>query len=363
MSVYSSLLRPVLFRMEAEIAHNLAVSALAQTGQWPLMRKSLAGVFNYQHPSLSAQVAGLNFSNPVGLAAGFDKDCRLGDALPSLGFGFLELGTVTALPQTGNPKPRVFRLPLRHAIINCLGFNSAGAAVAAKHLSRLKSRSIPIGINIGINVGTAPEKAAEEYAWVFKELYAFADYFAINVSSPNTQGLRRLQDPAHLQDILRALAADNPKRKPVFVKLSPDLEEPSLKELVAVLESFASGVICTNTTISRPGLSPEEASLPGGLSGAPLSALSTRMIGKIHRLSPRLPIIGVGGIFSAQDAYEKIVAGASLVQIYTGIIYRGPGLVAEINKGLARLLKQEGLTGISQAVGMTYKTAQKKVQY
>ena len=358
MSLYRSLVRPLLFRLDPEQAHELAIDALDVAQQLPLARRGLRRVFCFEHPALRTTVAHLSFPNPVGLAAGYDKDCILRGILPALGFGFIELGTVTARPQGGNPRPRLFRFPQERAVINRMGFNNDGAEAAARELGRSRAAGIPVGINIGINKDVKAEDSPDAYAKAFSALYPHADYFAVNVSSPNTEGLRLLQEKLRLERILMRLQELNSGSKPVFVKLAPDLEEGALAELLPLLERYASGVICTNTTLdpalkqSVLGDAPE---LMGGLSGAPLRELSTRMIRQVYRLTRgRLPIIGVGGIFSAEDAYQKIRAGASLVQVYTGLVYRGPGLAAEANRGLVRILREQGLGSVSEAVGRSH---------
>ncbi len=355
MSFYGSVLRPLLFRLDAERAHNLGVGALSAADSLPPARRWMETAYTYHDESLETEAAGLRFPNPVGLAAGFDKDCRLAGILPALGFGFLELGTVTAEPQPGNPLPRIFRFPEHRALINRLGFNSAGAETALQNLRRTPTHTVPVGINIGLNKDARHDDAPQDYARTFSKLYAHGDYFTVNVSSPNTQGLRRLQEKLRLERVLRRLADYNEDRKPVFVKLSPDLEKEALDGLLPMLEESASGVVISNTTISRPDVGDEAAAMRGGLSGAPLRDLSTRMIHYVYRKTKgRLPIIGVGGIFTAEDAYQKICAGASVVQIYTSFVYGGPGLPSAINRGLARLLREQGLSRIGEAVGKSH---------
>lgn len=356
MSFYSSVLRPLLFRLDAERAHTLGIDALAVADRLPFARRWLEAAYTYRDECLETEVAGLRFPNPVGLAAGFDKDCRLAEILPALGFGFLELGTVTARPQPGNPPPRIFRIPKHRALINRLGFNSAGAEAVLQNLRRTPERTIPVGVNIGLNKDARHDDAPEDYAQVFTKLYVHGDYFTVNVSSPNTRGLRRLQKKLRLERVLRRLNDYNGDRKPIFVKLSPDLEKEALDGLLPMLEEFSSGVVISNTTTSRPDVDDEAAALRGGLSGAPLRDLSTRMIRYVYRKTKgRLPIIGVGGIFTAEDAYQKIRAGASVVQIYTSFVYRGPGLPSAINRGLSRLLREHGLSHISEAVGKSHR--------
>jgi len=355
MSFYGSVLRPLLFRLDPETAHDLGVRALAAADVLPFARRWMEATYTYRDKSLETEVAGLRFPNPVGLAAGFDKDCRLAGILPALGFGFLECGTVTAEPQPGNPRPRIFRFPEHQALINRLGFNSAGAEGSLQNLRRAPGRTVPVGINIGLNKDARQDHAPQDYARTFAKLYAHGDYFTVNVSSPNTRGLRRLQKKLRLERILRRLAEYNGDKKPVFVKLSPDLEKEALDSLLPMLEETASGVVISNTTISRPAVGDEAAATRGGLSGAPLRDLSTEMIRYVYRKTHgRLPIIGVGGIFTAEDAYQKICAGASVVQIYTSFIYEGPGLPSAINRGLARLLREQRLSHIGQAVGKSH---------
>lgn len=358
MSAYEYWLRPWLFRLDAEEAHERVVGALALAGRAAPLRALLRARFAFSDPMLETTVAGLRFPNPVGLAAGFDKDCRLLAALPCLGFGFVEAGTVTLRPQPGNPRPRMFRFPEAGAIVNRLGFNSAGAEAAAARLAALGARPVPIGLNIGVNADVAAEDAPAEYARVFAKLEPYGDYFTVNVSSPNTAGLRRLQEKLRLERILESIRERDPKGKPIFVKLSPDLAPEQLADAVAAARSGASGLVCTNTTVSRDGAPPAAASTSGGLSGAPLRDLSTRMIREVYRMTEgRLPIIGVGGIMDPHDAYQKIRAGASLVQVYTGLVYRGPGLIRRINEGICALLRTHGLKSVSEAVGASHARA------
>jgi dihydroorotate dehydrogenase len=349
--LYEGVLRPLLFRLDAETAHELAVSALA-CADAAGARGALERLFRFEHPSLGTELLGLSFPNPVGLAAGFDKDCRLPRILESFGFGFLELGTVTRRPQDGNPRPRLFRYPGARALVNRMGFNGGGSRRAAASLARLGRGRVPLGINVGINKDVSPGDAPQAYARTVAELHPYGDYFALNVSSPNTPGLRRLQERIRLERILAAVEGANPGRKPVFVKLSPDLESSELEGLVGLLLEAAGGVICCNTTLSREGAPPAAALEQGGLSGSPLRDRSTGMIREVRRLSRgRLPIIGCGGIFSAEDAFEKMLAGASLVQVYTGIVYKSFSLVPQIKRGLVRLMRERGLARVGEAVG------------
>ncbi len=300
----------------------------------------------------------LTFPNPVGLAAGFDKNAEALPGFEALGFGFLEGGTLTPRPQPGNPRPRVFRFPEQEALVNRMGFNNDGAARAAERFSRGLKLGVPIGFNIGKNKDTPLEDAARDYLACHGALFDRADFFVVNVSSPNTPGLRALQSPAHLEPLLKALREQNERlarerggKKPLlFVKISPD-EEPEEAIVEAAARAGLAGVVATNTTRSREGL-PPSAPAEGGLSGRPLRSRSTETVRRLFRAAKgRLAVVGVGGIFSAEDAYEKILAGASLVEVYTGFIYEGPGLARRINRGLLSLLKRDGFASVREAVG------------
>ncbi len=299
---------------------------------------------------------GLTFKNPFGIAAGFDKNGVVVNQLASLGFGFVEVGTVTFHPQKGNEKPRLFRLPEDKALINRLGFNNYGAEKVAVRLKKLNRKCI-VGVNIGKNKNVPIDKATENYLKSFDIVYPVADYIAVNVSSPNTPNLREMQRPENLEELLTALQARNRElsAKPLLVKIAPDLTEAEIEAIVDVcMGSSISGIIATNTTVSLHGLKTPaiESFGTGGLSGRPLAIRSNEAISTIHRYSKgKLPIIGVGGIFTAQDAFEKIAAGASLLQAYTGFIYRGPAFAREINSGLAAILKDRGFADIGAAVG------------
>jgi dihydroorotate dehydrogenase len=358
--LYRLLIRPLLFRLDHERAHHLTLWLMQRLAQVPVLLKLWQRWRPLEHAALQMQVAGLRFPNPVGLAAGSDKSATTVAAFPALlGFGFVEVGTVTPRPQAGNPRPRLFLLTADEAVINNMGFNNDGATAVARRL-RMAHRSIPFGVNLGKNADTPLDKALDDYLSGLQELFDVADYLVINVSSPNTPGLRALQTRASLSALLSGLQDCNlalaqarqvPPR-PLFVKIAPDLRPAELDDIVEVVQSCAlDGIIATNTTIGREGLStptPER----GGLSGRPLRQRSTEIIRHVYRCARgSIPIIGVGGIFSADDAYEKIRAGASLVQLYTGLIYRGPGLPHLINVGLERLLQRDGLTYLSQAIG------------
>jgi dihydroorotate dehydrogenase len=334
------LLRRVLFLLPAERAHYLAMALLRATcatgiGAW-LLRK----LYTNAKPAHAREVFGLRFSNPVGLAAGFDKDARWVDELSCLGFGFLEIGTLTPRAQAGNEKPRLFRLPQDRALVNRMGFNNAGAAAAAARLRRRQSRLV-IGGNIGKNKDTPNERAADDYLACYRALADVVDYFVVNVSSPNTEGLRALQDKEPLAALLRALQIENRARavpRPILLKIAPDLSDSQLDDVVAVVhDTGIAGIVATNTTLRREGLTtPSErvAALgPGGLSGAPLRARATQVIAYLAQRT-RVPIIAAGGIFSATDAREKLAAGASLVQVWTGFVYEGPAIARRICAGL-----------------------------
>ncbi len=350
--LYERCLRPWLFSMDAERAHERALRALSLAQALPLGLAALRRAAGRPQQGLGVVAFGLHFPNPVGLAAGFDKDARLTAALEALGFGFLEVGSITLEAQPGNPRPRLFRLPDYEAIINRLGFNSRGADFAARALSRARRLSVPLGVNLGLNATAGPEQAPGRYAETFSRLEPYGDYFAINVSSPNTTGLRDLQERLRLGRILEAIQERNPRRKPVLVKLSPDLSDEQLQELLPVVSERAAGVIAANTTVSREGLPGDLPELRGGLSGAPLRARSTALIKKIYNLTRgRLPIIGVGGVMTGADAFEKIMAGATLVQTYTGLVYRGPAAAVKIQRELADCLARAGFARVADAVG------------
>jgi dihydroorotate dehydrogenase len=332
---YERFVRPLLFSLDPEMAHRLAIVCLHVASRLPAASRGLKFL---RPPAKPKTLFGLNFPHPVGLAAGFDKNGVAIPAWAALGFGFIEIGTVTAKPQPGNPKPRIFRLPEQAALINRLGFNNHGADAMARHLRKLVSSgrwpAVPIGINIGKSRVTPLKQATEDYLYSFGLLREFADYIVLNVSSPNTPGLRELQEPAALSQLLGAIGdANQITRKPILVKLAPDL---STNELHAILstceENKVAGIIATNTTVDHSSIPPaldEE----GGLSGGPLREKSTALVHAITARS-KIPVIACGGISDAESAREKIDAGAQLLQIYTAYIYRGPGLLREIGKEL-----------------------------
>jgi dihydroorotate dehydrogenase len=312
--------------------------------------------FCYDHHALHQKIWGIEFPNPVGLAAGFDKFARGVRLWSDLGFGFAEVGTVTAVAQDGNPKPRLFRLISDRALINRFGFNNSGAEATAAVLNRQMKTGIkiPIGINIGKSKITDLDKAAGDYAASFSRLWPLADYFVVNVSSPNTPNLRQLQDRPRLTEILSQLTEVNRSGgKPILLKIAPDLSWSQIDDVVSVLNEFKlAGVVATNTTVDRTGLRSRLSGEAGGLSGAPLRQRATDIIRHLFRaLGRNFVIIGVGGIFNSADAYEKILAGASLVQIYTGFVYEGPSICRSINKGLVKRLRADGFSNLRDAVG------------
>jgi dihydroorotate dehydrogenase len=342
--MYKLLIRPLFFLIDPEQVHHLVFTVLRLKGKIPGFKWLVSFMFRYRHPSLRRQILGLRFENPVGLAAGFDKDAKLIDELSCFGFGFIEIGTLTPKPQAGNDKPRLFRLPTDQALINRMGFNNEGVLAAVERLKKRKSRVI-VGGNIGKNKITPNERALDDYAYCFEELYAYVDYFVVNVSSPNTPGLRELQEKEPLRKLLsyvKGLSLAKPISKPVLLKIAPDLTTAQLDDVVEILkETKTDGVIATNTTISREGLKTDAKELltigNGGLSGLPVKNRSNEVIRYLReKLGKDFPIIGVGGIMSVADALEKIKAGADLIQIYTGFVYEGPGFVNRINKALVK---------------------------
>lgn len=341
-----ALLRPLLFALPPERAHHTAMALLEGAMALPPLRRMLQTMFGVQSPGLERRCAGLTFPNPVGLAAGFDKDGRHLAALACLGFGFLEVGTVTPRPQAGNPRPRLFRLPADRALINRMGFNNDGARALAQRLRRWREQAHAgprpvIGVNIGKNKDTPNEQAADDYLMCFHTLAPWADYLAINVSSPNTPGLRALQSREPLLQLLESLQNANqrlPAPRPLLLKIAPDMDAGQLDEIADIARhTQLAGLIATNTTLMRSGLRTDAQRLetvgPGGLSGAPLRQRATEVLRLLrHRLGPEVLLIGVGGIDSPQAAEEKWQAGANLVQVYTGLIYEGPALVRQILK-------------------------------
>jgi dihydroorotate dehydrogenase len=358
------LLRPLLFTLPAERAHHLGAAALSAALSTRRARALARSRFQVDDPALATLRFGVRFPNPVGLAAGFDKGGEWFDALGALGFGFVEIGTVTALAQPGNPLPRLFRLPKDHALLNRMGFNNPGAEAVARRLARAPAETV-LGINLGKSRAAPLEAAADDYLRSLELLERFAAYLVVNVSSPNTPGLRTLQDAAPLRALLRVLRARGAELaagrgeapRPILLKIAPDLTDPQVEEAVAIAEEEGmAGLVATNTTVSRDGLATPAAALErlgaGGISGAPVRARAREVVRLAYRATGgRLPIVGVGGIFGADDAWEMVRAGASLLQLWTGFVYRGPGLAREINRGLLERLRREGFRSLDEAVG------------
>lgn len=337
---YQYILKPFLFLINPERAHYLVVDVLRFLMKIPGASAIFRVIYGFKHKNLVRHFFGLKFVNPVGLAAGFDKNAMLVDEFANLGFGFIEVGTVTPKPQNGNLKPRLFRLPKDEALINRMGFNNDGMVAMKKRLASRNSKVI-VGGNLGKNKLTPNEEAEEDYCASFEALFDEVDYFAINVSSPNTPNLRELQEKEPLKMLLERLQKLNLSKvnpKPILLKIAPDLTFSQLDDVVEiVLETNLAGIIATNTTLSRDGLSSDKllTGEMGGLSGKPLREKSTEVIAYLHQKSKgKIPIIGVGGIHSAEDAIEKLRAGACLIQLYSGFIYEGPGLIKKINQAI-----------------------------
>jgi len=378
LNLYRAAVRPILFsglNIDPEWLHQQTLQTLGWLDQAPVgwLRAQMHQSYGFRDSRLEQSLWGLTFPNPLGLAAGFDKDGVASNIWASFGFGFAELGTVTFHAQPGNPRPRLFRLPQDAAALNRMGFNNQGAAAMAVRLGKRRIGAqggesteslapFPIGINLGKSKITPLEAATADYVSSFRLLKDVGDYFVVNVSSPNTPGLRSLQSTEQLEPILAALQQDNQQRKPLLVKIAPDLEWEAIAAILALARQYElAGIIATNTTIRRDGLKTQV--LPatgqpidqeaGGISGAPLRQRSTEVIRFIwQETHGQLPIIGVGGVFTADDAWEKITAGASLVQVYTGWVYEGPGMVRQILQGLLKKLEARGLASLSEAIGI-----------
>ena len=373
-------LRPLLFAGDAEKVHERMLASVEFISKIPGFLPLLRSLFLEENLLLRTKLFDKTLNNPIGLAAGFDKDGRIHPALFALGFGFVEIGTVTPRPQEGTPRPRLFRLKEDHAVINRMGFNNQGAWKMAERLvaNTLKIKSADadifelsedypaniasgmLGINIGKNKDTSLEKATDDYVSALSTLHPFAEYFTLNISSPNTEDLRNLQEKEALRILLDSVCArrdeldrNHSRNTPLLVKLAPDLDGDALENSVHVIQEFSiQGVIATNTTVERPELKSKNRTETGGLSGKPLQKRSTAMIRTLFaELGADIPIIGVGGIFNGADAYEKIRAGAAAVQIYTALIYEGPGLVRKVKEELANLLESDGYKSVSEAVG------------
>ena len=341
--MFYHLIRPALFALDAETAHGLSLAALKTM---PALSRARAD------GPLACEVAGLRFPNPLGMAAGYDKDAEVADALLGLGFGFVEVGSITPLPQGGNPRPRLFRLAEDRAVINRMGFNNHGAEAAVTRLARRLGRGGIVGINIGANKDSADRIA--DYATMARLMAPLASYLAVNVSSPNTPGLRALQDETALGELLDAvIAARSAAGPPVFLKVAPDLEPADIDAIARIaLDRKLGALIVSNTTVSRPALRSRHANEAGGLSGAPLRELALQRLRDFRKATGgAMPLIGVGGIASAEHAWERIRAGASLVQLYSAMAYEGPGIAASIVRGLERLMRRDGFASIAEAVG------------
>lgn len=336
--MYKSIIRSLLFQFDPEKIHHVTFFLIRTLMKLPFIPALTRSMFRVDEPELEKELFGIRFKNPVGLAAGFDKNALLFDEFANYGFGFVEVGTVTPKPQPGNPKKRIFRLREDEALINRMGFNNDGADAIAERLRKRKT-DIVIGGNIGKNKVTPNEKAIDDYLICFNKLFEVVDYFVVNVSSPNTPNLRALQDKEPLTRLLKTLQTENLKKehpKPILLKIAPDLTDSQLLDIISIVDATKiAGVIATNTTLSREGLRSEHSNETGGLSGKPVKERSTEVIRFLAEKSGKsFPIIGVGGIHSPEDAREKLDAGADLVQLYTGFIYEGPGLVKRINKAL-----------------------------
>ena len=365
--LWDKIARPLLFKLPAEKAHYLSMGAFNCLLAPKLISNQFRRRYQVNDASLATTVFGLDFKNPIGLAAGFDKDARWFPELAALGFGHVEVGTITGQAQAGNPTPRLFRLPKDKAIINRMGFNNNGADNAAARLAKT-ARSSPddiVGVNIGKTKVVPVEEADQDYLFSFERLFTYADYFTVNVSSPNTPGLRTLQNKEPLMRLLSSILELNQRLatdhevapKPVLLKIAPDVTDEQLADIISILREIEmSGIIATNTTLSRADLKTNSSTVEeignGGLSGAPLTIRSRQVVSQLHdELKGQVPIIGVGGVMCGEDAWQMILAGASLVQVYTGFIYGGPAMVRDINRHIAAQLKQRGFNSVADAVG------------
>lgn len=356
------LLRPLLFRADAETIHHRVLRWTSLVLAWSWVRAVVRWWYRVTSPRLAQTIWGLEFDNPVGLAAGFDKNARHFNALGALGFGFIEVGTLTGQGQVGNARPRMFRLPEDRALLNRMGFNNEGSEAAAARLEQVPIEPL-LGINIGKTKVVPLEEAPADYEQSFRRLYPWARYFAVNVSSPNTPNLRELQSREPLLELMSRLGRLNhelaeergERPRPLLLKIAPDIHEALLEDILDVIEQAdVDGVIATNTTVQREGLeTPGQQELgPGGVSGAPVRERARQVVAQIHeRTGGELPIIGVGGVFGPEDALELIEAGAWLVQVWTGFVYEGPGLVRRINRGLERACRERGASSIAELRG------------
>lgn len=360
-NLYSYIFQHILSRLDAERIHEIALDFLRTMGNNALARDLISTALNVRDERLVVNTLGLRFPNPLGIAAGFDKNAQVVPGLSALGFGFVEVGTVTPLPQAGNPRPRMFRLVEDQAIINRLGFPNKGCNTVRDNLNSITPSDVVIGTSIGKGKETPLEIALQDYAICMNVLYPQSDFFVVNVSSPNTPQLRALQSKQYLPQLLTGLvdfgrnvaAGLGTQEKPVLVKISPDLTLPELDEILdAITLSGISGIVATNTTVQREGLTSHHSAESGGLSGKPLATISTKLIRHIFtQTNGTLPVIGVGGIATLSDVLEKLAAGATLVQMYTGFIYQGPSIVSNINAGLLHLMDLLGMTSLTELVG------------
>jgi len=360
--MYKEVFRPLLFKSNPETIHEATLAALKVAESSPFLRQFLRKIFEYRDPRLEVELFGLSFKNPLGLAAGYDKNAEVVNALSTLGFGHLEIGTVTPFPQEGSPRPRIFRLPQDKAAINRMGFPNQGAEKFCQNLTKHNKESSVLGINIGKGKDTLIEKASEDYTYLLEKVFPYADYIAVNVSSPNTVGLRQLQAKELLSNLLSQVREKNletakqrsVKALPILVKIAPDLTWSELDDILEIIMAErVDGLIATNTTIQRPVfLKNSLRTEVGGLSGKPLKARSTEIIRyAFQRTERKLPIIGVGGVFDFRDVIEKIAAGASLIQVFTGLAYEGPFMVKTINRSLVSYMESLGISSIAELKG------------
>ncbi|MEF8814048.1 MAG: quinone-dependent dihydroorotate dehydrogenase [Halovenus sp.] len=355
MSLYTGV-RRLLFHLPPETAHALGKLGLKVAQSTEVTRSLVRERYLYRHRKLQVEAFGLTFPSPVGVAAGFDKNGEVTQSLADLGFGFTEVGTVTPSPQSGNPKPRLFRLPDDEGMINRLGFNGQGAGRVKARLERTELPNVPVAINVGKMNDAGEETAIADYRYVFETLYGYADYFVVNVSCPNTPETFDEQAPDHLRELFSTLTGVNPDDKPVLVKIGPDATRDGLEELVDIAhETGIDGFVATNTTTDHSDLESSHAGEWGGVSGKPVEEKSTRTVRTLAGLTDR-PIVGVGGVRDAETAYRKIRAGASLVQLYTGLVYEGPSIARRINTGLVDRLDRDGFGSVGEAVGVDART-------
>ncbi|RQH00266.1 quinone-dependent dihydroorotate dehydrogenase [Natrarchaeobius oligotrophus] len=352
MTLYSRV-RPLAFKLPPERAHNVGKRTLRAAQSTMPTRAALSYAYQYEHPALEVERFGTTFPNPVGMAAGFDKNAEVTHALEALGFGFVEIGTVTPYPQSGNERPRLFRLREDRAMVNRMGFNGHGMERVRSRIERDGLPEIPLGVNVGKMNTSSESEAIEDYRRVFDRLSPYASYVVVNVSCPNTPDEFRESSPEHLRRIFETLEAENDEGKPILVKIGPDSTIDSILELVDIAREYGvDGIVATNTTIERENLTSDGCDEWGGLSGDPLADPSTRVIRSIaEHTDGDVPIVGVGGVDSAERAYEKIRAGASLVQLYTGFVYEGPSTAKRINRTLVEMLERDGFSSVEDAVG------------